>query len=35
MWGRELFLVEALSAKWSAEPAGPGRRVWAEITSGV
>src|SRR5258708_66436 len=26
--GRGLFLVDALSAKWGAEPAGQGRRVW-------
>ena len=33
--GRGLFLVEALSAKWGTEPAGPGRRVWAEIAGGA
>jgi anti-sigma regulatory factor (Ser/Thr protein kinase) len=33
--GRGLFLVEALSAKWGTEPAGQGRRVWAEIACDV
>ena len=33
--GRGLLLVEALSAKWGTELAGPGRRVWAEIACGA
>jgi anti-sigma regulatory factor (Ser/Thr protein kinase) len=31
--GRGLFLVQVMSAKWGSEPAGRGRRVWAEIAS--
>lgn len=33
--GRGLFLVQSLSAKWGTEPAGPGRRVWAELACGA
>jgi anti-sigma regulatory factor (Ser/Thr protein kinase) len=33
--GRGLFLVESLSTKWGTEPAGPGRRVWAELACGA
>ena len=29
--GRGLRIVDALSARWGVEPAGTGKRVWAEL----
>jgi anti-sigma regulatory factor (Ser/Thr protein kinase) len=32
--GRGLWLVDAMAARWGVEREQPGKRIWAELTSG-